>query len=285
MLFAYDGVAFPALLLVLVVLLLWECSSLLQISKVVWRVFFAGVGGVLFLTVTAMTRETFFTVFGQLIVFHLYSLLFVWFGAWIAIHNSMSEWRATRENRATTTDALEISVKFSSASNTAKILLSIGCLLVLVALCCSFFGLHAHIGPEVLLCVLGIAWGTDTGAYFIGRNFGKTPLSKRVSPKKTVEGTIGGLLLGLILALILGFGWIQPELGWPTEFVVLVAIALPFFAIFGDLLESVLKRVCETKDSGSILPGHGGLLDRIDSLVLAAPCVLVVALFVINSSS
>ena len=260
MLFAYDGVAFPALLLVLVVLLLWECSSLLQISKVVWRVFFAGVGGVLFLTVTAMTRETFFTVFGQLIVFHLYSLLFVWFGAWI-------------------------SVKFSSASNTAKILLSIGCLLVLVALCCSFFGLHAHIGPEVLLCVLGIAWGTDTGAYFIGRNFGKTPLSKRVSPKKTVEGTIGGLLLGLILALILGFGWIQPELGWPTEFVVLVAIALPFFAIFGDLLESVLKRVCETKDSGSILPGHGGLLDRIDSLVLAAPCVLVVALFVINSSS
>ena len=283
-LFAYDGVAMPFVLLVLVVLLLWECSALLQIRSAVRRVVVSGLGGIAFIAVTAMSRESFLMVFGQALFFSLYSVLLIWFICWADWSSLMGDFWESRKKNQHPKRPSTISVRISSVSSTARVSLSIGCVVVLVTLCGAFYGLHAYVGPGILLFVLGVAWATDTGAYFVGRRFGKRPLARRISPNKTVEGTIGGCILGVVLALILGFLWLQSELGWSNFGVVLGAIAIPISAVIGDLVESVLKRISEAKESGSILPGHGGLLDRLDSLVYAAPLMFVVSVLFGNSA-
>jgi phosphatidate cytidylyltransferase len=125
-----------------------------------------------------------------------------------------------------------------------------------------------------LIYVMTVVWAGDTGAYFAGRAFGKHPLHPAVSPKKTIEGAIGGLAgsalggLGTILLLDLPIG-LLPGLG--------LALLAGAVAQAGDLAESVLKRSAGVKDSGSILPGHGGMLDRIDGLLFALPvCAAVI---------
>ncbi|HUR65671.1 MAG TPA: phosphatidate cytidylyltransferase [Chitinophagaceae bacterium] len=115
-------------------------------------------------------------------------------------------------------------------------------------------------------------WINDTMAYIVGSIIGKTPLSK-ISPKKTWEGTIGGIILGILLMALLiikifKFSYAAAWYHWVT-IPAIAAIA----GTFGDLLESKLKRMAGVKDSGSIMPGHGGFLDRFDSLLLATPCV------------
>ena len=115
-----------------------------------------------------------------------------------------------------------------------------------------------------------ILWGNDTGAYLIGRFFGKHRLFERISPKKTWEGLIGGVLLALITSQV--FAHYFPVLAaWQWGG---VALVVSVFGTYGDLVESMLKRSQQVKDSGAILPGHGGLLDRFDGLLLAAPAVL-----------
>jgi phosphatidate cytidylyltransferase len=121
-------------------------------------------------------------------------------------------------------------------------------------------------GAWVLLTMV-LAWGSDTSAYFVGRKFGKTKLAPRISPKKTLEGSAGGLTASVVGAVIMSF--FLPGLG-PVD-----AIALGILAgaagQAGDLLISVLKRSSGVKDSGGILPGHGGILDRVDALAFTAP--------------
>jgi len=119
-------------------------------------------------------------------------------------------------------------------------------------------------------------WINDTMAYIVGSLIGKTPFSK-ISPKKTWEGTIGGILITVIIAAIVSkiitYGFNN---GW-----VLIAAISAIFGTFGDLLESKIKRMANVKDSGSFMPGHGGFLDRFDSLLIATPFVwLYVMLFV-----
>ena len=121
-------------------------------------------------------------------------------------------------------------------------------------------------GAWVLLTMV-LAWGSDTSAYFVGRKFGKTKLAPRISPKKTLEGSAGGLCASVIGALVMSF--FLPGLAS------LDAIALGVLAgsagQAGDLLMSVLKRSSGVKDSGGILPGHGGILDRVDALAFTGP--------------
>jgi phosphatidate cytidylyltransferase len=121
-------------------------------------------------------------------------------------------------------------------------------------------------GPHWLLFGLLICWAADIGAYFAGKSFGRHKLATLVSPGKTWEGALGGLLLTLLVctAILIGadvFEWI-----WLPVLVLLVAIS-----ILGDLFESLLKRASGIKDSGSLFPGHGGVLDRIDSILAVAP--------------
>ena len=119
----------------------------------------------------------------------------------------------------------------------------------------------------LILGILFLQWANDTGAYFAGKTFGKRKLFERVSPNKTWEGSIGGFLLSLVIAY--GFYELFGEIGL-MEWLGLGAITA-IFGTIGDLTESLFKRTLAIKDSGSILPGHGGFLDRFDGLLLSLP--------------
>lgn len=124
-------------------------------------------------------------------------------------------------------------------------------------------------------------WLNDTGAFCVGILFGKHRLFLRISPKKSWEGFWGGLFVCLIVAYILkSFEIIDTELGL-IEYTALAAV-ISVFATFGDLIESMIKRSLNIKDSGNIIPGHGGILDRIDSLLLVSPAVIVFLIFIGN---
>lgn len=125
-------------------------------------------------------------------------------------------------------------------------------------------------GPWWLLVGLVLVWAADSGAYFAGRTFGKRFLAQQISPKKTWEGAAGGLIAALIVGF-LGYAFV-PELRAVSFLAWLcIIIAVTGFSIVGDLFESMLKRVAGVKDSGTLLPGHGGLLDRVDGLLAAMP--------------
>ena len=113
-----------------------------------------------------------------------------------------------------------------------------------------------------------VLMGSDTGAYFAGRAFGKHKLAPAISPGKTWEGLIGGLIAAAAFAALSTF-WFFPEL--PYQYSIPLAMVMAGVGVLGDLAESAMKRGSKTKDAASILPGHGGLLDRLDSLLLSAP--------------
>ena len=127
-----------------------------------------------------------------------------------------------------------------------------------------------------VLIAFAIAWGSDTAAYFVGRKFGKTKLAPRISPKKTLEGAAGGLAGSVVCAVIISF--FVPEL--PVVDAIALAVVAGVAGQGGDLFESVLKRSSGVKDSGGILPGHGGLLDRVDALVFTAPATWAYGTFI-----
>ena len=131
--------------------------------------------------------------------------------------------------------------------------------------------LHGHTawGPFWITFLLVLVWGADTGAYFAGRAWGRRRLAASLSPGKTWEGVAGGLAAALIAGATLVLVLDPARPSWPL--LLAISVATVAAAILGDLFESALKRQRGVKDSGGILPGHGGLLDRIDSLMAAAP--------------
>ena len=131
--------------------------------------------------------------------------------------------------------------------------------------------------PDILLGFFILLWANDTFAYLAGMMFGRNRLFERISPKKSWEGFFGGLLCTTALSLLVA-NWftVMPSYHW-----VVVAIIIVVFGVYGDLVESMLKRNLKIKDSGHFLPGHGGILDRFDAVLLAAPMVyFYLALFV-----
>lgn len=136
----------------------------------------------------------------------------------------------------------------------------------------------AH-GGEWVMLAMWFAWASDTGAYFAGRFFGKHKLAPRVSPSKTIEGSIGGLLGSLTGAFAAHF-WFLPTL--PLSHAIGLAIVGGALGQAGDLIESLIKRSTNVKDSGSILPGHGGILDRVDALMLTATTCVLYNLWVVT---
>ena len=125
--------------------------------------------------------------------------------------------------------------------------------------------------PTNVLGYLFILWSADTGAYFAGKFLGKRKLFERISPKKTWEGFAGGLLLSLIVAFVISHYYA----GFDRNTWMTLAVIIATTGAFGDLVESLFKRSIAVKDSGSILPGHGGILDRFDGLFISAPYVFV----------
>ena len=146
-------------------------------------------------------------------------------------------------------------------------------LLYLPLLLSTFVELRAINENGLLWVVLAmvLTWSADTGAYFAGRSFGKTKLFPRVSPKKTMEGVYGGIALTVLVAI----GYTQT---WLPEVTMLSAgimgAVLAILSVVGDLVESMMKRAFGVKDSGKFMPGHGGIIDRLDSLLFTFPVVL-----------
>ena len=134
--------------------------------------------------------------------------------------------------------------------------------------------LYSEFGVMTLLWLLVIVASTDIGAYFVGRTFGKTKFCE-TSPNKTVEGVIGGVVFAVVLGTILAINEIN------IIEAILISAIVSFASVFGDLFESYLKREAGLKDSGSILPGHGGILDRTDGYLFGAIVMLVLLRIVI----
>jgi len=148
--------------------------------------------------------------------------------------------------------------------------LAAGALAVIPAWC-ALAWIHASEpnGHRWLLAALMTVWAADTGAYFVGRKFGKHKLAPRVSPNKTIEGLIGGVVAGVVVAM--AFALLAGATPAQLPIVALVALVAVLFSVIGDLFESLLKRHANVKDSGHLIPGHGGILDRIDGVIAALP--------------
>ena len=170
------------------------------------------------------------------------------------------------------TSIVDISVTIGGALYLAVPLLS----LILLAIISS--EMFIDFNWRIPLSIFILTWVNDTGAYLSGRSFGKHKLFERISPNKTWEGSIGGLILSLIISTVLHHFWATYSLPIWIGISVLVSV----FANIGDLMESAFKRNAAVKDSGSIMPGHGGILDRFDAILLTAPIVLAYLLTFID---
>ena len=135
------------------------------------------------------------------------------------------------------------------------------------------YTVHAQLGGWILFLVMLLVWCADSGAYFVGRTLGRHKMLPAVSPKKTVEGLLGGLFLSACVAAYVAFAC---EFSFHQSLVLVISSVMAVLAsVLGDLSESLFKREAGIKDSGSLLPGHGGVLDRIDSLTSALPVFVV----------
>jgi phosphatidate cytidylyltransferase len=165
-----------------------------------------------------------------------------------------------------------IHMKFGSALTTANrwMKLAIGTFLVVPAWCAAAM-LHGdgELGPRWTLYALAIVWAADTGAYFVGSRIGGPKMAPSISPGKTWSGFGGGMatviVLSLVAAPIFGLGWNEAPL------LLLASVLAGLASVVGDLFESIVKRHAGAKDSGYLIPGHGGVLDRIDSVLAALP--------------
>lgn len=123
--------------------------------------------------------------------------------------------------------------------------------------------------PKLIIFVILIIWANDSFAYIVGKNFGKTKLFERISPKKTIEGFLGGFIFAILTGIVISkYSVLFSTINW-----IIIAAIISVFGTYGDLIESKFKRLANVKDSGTIMPGHGGLLDRLDSLFFLAPFV------------
>lgn len=151
-----------------------------------------------------------------------------------------------------------------------SILMLIG-LLLLIPMWSSLVVLksNAETGPVLIMLLMLLIWGADTAAYFAGKKWGKRKLANRVSPGKTWEGTMAGIVAGIVIAV----AYVIVSNNNLSDGLVLIGLSIltVIGSVFGDLMESIVKREAGQKDSGNILPGHGGVMDRIDSLTAASP--------------
>lgn len=138
------------------------------------------------------------------------------------------------------------------------------------------FGANNEYNPKIITGIFIIIWTNDTFAYIVGKTIGKTKLLERISPKKTIEGFIGGVIFSIIAGLLISKFYIQPFESFKNKSALIwmiTALLIGIFGTIGDLIESKFKRIAGVKDSGSIMPGHGGILDRLDSVIFVAPFI------------
>ena len=242
-----DNPVFSAILGAILLAGAWEWSHLIPLRTIVARLVYTCVLGVLMWLVWWLGLEA--------LINPLLLLAFVW---WLCALLWLSQPKFLAQ-----ASLLNSSLKMLAGA------------LVILPAWAALSSLHANgeRGPALTLLLLLLVWLADIGAYFAGRQWGHRKLAPAVSPGKTWEGVYGGLLLSLLFAAIAGWFY-SHSLGWTLSFM-MVAVVTVMFSVAGDLLESLMKRQSGIKDSGHIIPGHGGIFDRIDSLVAAAPMFLI----------
>jgi len=137
------------------------------------------------------------------------------------------------------------------------------------------FGIAAY-NPKIIIGLFILIWTNDTFAYLVGKSIGKHKLFERISPKKTIEGFLGGVVFAALGGFLISKFYIRPMPDFSQKSILIwmiIALIVSIFGTIGDLIESKFKRVAGVKDSGSIMPGHGGVLDRLDSVIFVAPVI------------
>jgi phosphatidate cytidylyltransferase len=135
------------------------------------------------------------------------------------------------------------------------------------------FGIKGY-NPDILISIFILIWTNDTFAYLVGKSIGKNKLFERISPKKTIEGFIGGIIFAIIASYFISKYFLEiPDKNIFIWFI--IAFIVGVFGTIGDLVESKFKRIAGKKDSGKIMPGHGGILDRLDSVIFVAPIIFL----------
>ena len=129
-----------------------------------------------------------------------------------------------------------------------------------------------EIGSKLVFFLLLVVWLGDSGAYYVGRKFGKHKLSPRISPKKTIEGLAGGMAMSILTAVVIHLTFFNE---FPLHHAIIAGAILSVAGVVGDLAESMWKRSADVKDSGTLLPGHGGFFDRFDSILFTAPILYI----------
>lgn len=132
--------------------------------------------------------------------------------------------------------------------------------------------------PKIIISIFILIWTNDTFAYLVGKSVGKRKLFEKISPKKTIEGFLGGMFFSVIAAICISKFYINPSEKHSTMLLFIwsvTAVIISIFSTLGDLIESKFKRIAGVKDSGSIMPGHGGIFDRLDSIIFVAPFVFL----------
>ncbi|MFT2111029.1 phosphatidate cytidylyltransferase [Marinomonas sp. 2405UD68-3] len=236
-LFALDKIGFMFFLGGVVVVGAWEWARLSDITSQTGRLSFAGLTGTMLYGIDLFSLQNVL----------LYITPILWAGAffWVVCYPKISSWKHP------------------------LVRLFFG-LSILITTWSAFIVLKDQVNFVTwILVLMGLIWGADTGAYFCGRRFGKRKLARYVSPGKSWEGVIGGVVLTQFGVLIFSFLQDFSTISWLT--LAVIALITVLVSVLGDLTESLFKRHTGIKDSSQLIPGHGGVLDRVDSLLSASP--------------
>ena len=231
----YANMGFLGSIVVLLVIACgWEWTQLVPISNRITKLFF--ILGLLFMTWLSMHW--------------FYDWLIVGLMLWVFILVAV------------------LSFPASQAFWGNRISVSAACFILLPLFASSFAALYQHAnGKDMIVYLLCLVWATDIGGYLVGKGIGHHKLIPKVSPGKTLEGSSGGFLLAMLVAII-GYFYFRP---YSVGIWVGIAVGTTLISMLGDLFISMLKRRCKLKDTGHLIPGHGGVLDRLDSLIAALP--------------
>ena len=154
---------------------------------------------------------------------------------------------------------------------TSKYIYLIGYIVLPIILITKIPVITAAYNPKTIIAIFVLIWANDTFAFVVGKSIGKHKLFERISPKKTIEGFLGGLIFAVVFSVLIAkFFIFEPVCLW-----IGISLVASIFGTIGDLVESKFKRLANVKDSGKIMPGHGGILDRLDSIIFVAPFIFL----------
>jgi len=250
---------FAALLLAIIAIGAWEWGPLMGVTTKTQRISFIATTVALIATIwSLLAPEELWLNSKEL---HQYAMALLWLAvAW---------WVLSAALMFSYPKASELWAKHRSVRGVFGWLTLVPTWLAFMVIRTNDYQTDPYHGAQLLMFLFLMVWSADVGAYFVGKAFGKNKLMPNVSPGKTFEGFLGGIVFACLLIAIAAY-----QLNWSSEqttTVLLITILITTVSVLGDLNESMFKRQAGVKDSGSILPGHGGILDRIDSLTATAP--------------